>query len=146
MSQKVVIVGAGYAGVEAALTLYKKKKKNDSIDIFLIDKNPYHTLLTELHEVAGNRIDEDGIIVPLRDIFRYTDVHVIQDEIKGFDLDNKIVKSESSEYPYDYLILAAGSRPNYYGIPGMAENSFSLWSFDDAVRIPAGAKLTPWQL
>ncbi|MDD4402849.1 MAG: FAD-dependent oxidoreductase [Desulfitobacteriaceae bacterium] len=135
MSQKVVIVGAGYAGVEAALTLYKKKKKNESIDIFLIDKNPYHTLLTELHEVAGNRIDEDGIIVPLRDIFRYTDVHIIQDEIKDFDLDNKKVKSESSEYPYDYLILAAGSRPNYYGIPGMAENSFSLWSFDDAVRI-----------
>lgn len=135
MSQKVVIVGAGYAGVEAALTLYKKKNKQESIEIYLIDKNPYHTLLTELHEVAGNRIDEDGIIVPLRDIFRYTDIHIIQDEIKDFDLENKKVKSDHNEYSYDFLIIAAGSHPNYYGIPGMMENSFSLWSFDDAVRI-----------
>lgn len=135
MSHKVVIVGAGYAGVEAALTLYKKSKKGEPVDIFLIDKNPYHTLLTELHEVAGNRIDEDGVTVPLRDIFKYTGVNIIQDEIKSFDLDNKKIKSEFNEYPYDFLILAAGSRPNYYDIPGMMENSFSLWSFDDAVRI-----------
>lgn len=135
MSHKIVILGAGYAGVQAALTLYKKKKKGEDIEICLIDKNPYHTLLTELHEVAGNRIDEDGVIVPLRDIFRYTDVHIIQDEIKFFELDNKKIKSDSCEYSYDYLILAAGSHPNYYGIPGLMENSFSLWSFDDAVRI-----------
>lgn len=64
MSKKVVILGAGYAGVKTAMTLYKKKKIADDIEIYLIDKNPYHTLLTELHEVAGNRIDEDGIIVP----------------------------------------------------------------------------------
>lgn len=134
MPHKVVIVGAGYAGVEAALTLYKKKKKQEAIEIFLIDKNPYHTLLTELHEVAGNRIDEDGIIVPLRDIFRYTGVRIIQDEIKVFDLENKKVKSDSEEYSFDYLIIAAGSHTNYYGIPGLKENSFPLWSFNDAVR------------
>jgi len=135
MSQKVVVLGAGYAGVETAMTLYKKKKKDDDIEIYLIDKNPYHTLLTELHEVAGNRIDEDGIIVPLYDIFRYTGVHIIQDEIKTFDLENKKLGSDRAEYSYDYLVLAAGSSPNYYGIPGMQENSFSLWSFNDAVRI-----------
>jgi len=44
--------GAGYAGIEAALTLHKKKRKKDDIEITIIDKNPYHTLLTELHEVA----------------------------------------------------------------------------------------------
>lgn len=135
MSKKVVILGAGYAGVKTAMTLYKKKKIADDIEIYLIDKNPYHTLLTELHEVAGNRIDEDGIIVPLYDIFRYTGVHIIQDEIKTFDLEHKKIGSDRAEYSYDYLVLAAGSHPNYYGIPGMQENSFSLWSFNDAVRI-----------
>lgn len=135
MSNKVVIIGAGYAGVEAALTLYKKKKRGEAIDIFLIDKNPYHTLLTELHEVAGNRIDEGGVIVPLHDIFRYTDVNIVQDEIRTFDLGNKTIKSDNKVYTYDYLIIAAGSQPNYYGIPGLRENSFALWSFDDAIRI-----------
>lgn len=135
MSCKVVVLGAGYAGIEAALTLHKKKKKSDDIEIILIDKNPYHTFLTELHEVAGNRIDEDGVTVSLNKIFRYTDVRVIQDEIKNFDFENNKISSERCEYSYDYLVIATGSNPNYYGIPGMKENAFSLWSFEDAVRI-----------
>lgn len=135
MADKVIVLGAGYAGVEAALTLHKKKKKNDDIEIILIDKNPYHTFLTELHEVAGNRIEEEGVTVPLNKIFQYTDVRVIQDEIKNFDFEHKKISSERCEYTYDYLVLATGSTPNYYGIPGMEENSFPLWSFNDALRI-----------
>ncbi|MCX7921858.1 MAG: FAD-dependent oxidoreductase [Clostridia bacterium] len=134
MPKKVAVLGAGYAGIEAALTLYKKKKKDD-IEITIIDKNPYHTLLTELHEVAGNRISEDGVIVPLRDIFKYTDVKVIKDEINNIDFDNNKLVSDSEEYSYDYLVIAAGSQPNYYGIEGMEENSFPLWSYDNAIRI-----------
>ena len=134
MAKKVLIVGAGYAGVEAALTLNKKKKK-DNIEITLIDKNPYHTLLTELHEVAGNRISEEGIRIPLKSIFKYTDVNLIMDEITTFDFDNKKISSDKNTYEYDYLITAMGSSPNYFGIPGLEEHTFSLWSFDDAVKI-----------
>ena len=134
MAKKVLIVGAGYAGIEAALTLNKKKKK-DNIEITLIDKNPYHTLLTELHEVAGNRISEEGIRIPLRNIFKYTDVNLVMDEITSFDFKNNKISSEKNTYEYDYLITATGSSPNYYGIPGLDEHTFTLWSFDDAVRI-----------
>jgi NADH:ubiquinone reductase (H+-translocating) len=135
MSKKVLILGAGYAGIEAALTLHKKKKAEDDLEITLIDRNPYHTLLTELHEVAGNRISEDGIIVPLRDIFKYTDVKIIKDEIHQIDFNSSNVKSGSKEYSYDYLVLAAGSEPNYYGIPGLEEHCFPLWSYDNAINI-----------
>ena len=135
MSRSIIILGAGYAGVEAALSLWKKKKPGDNLQITLIDRNPYHTLLTELHEVAGNRIDQEGVIVPLRDIFRYTGVKLVQDEITHVDFEKNKLISESCEYPYDYLIVAAGSEPNYYGIPGMNENAFSLWSYRDAIRI-----------
>lgn len=135
MSHKVIILGAGYAGVQAALTLYKKKKKSDDIEITLIDKNPYHTFMTELHEVAGNRIDAEAVTFPLNKIFRYTDVRIIQDEIVKFDFENNKIYSNEREYPYDYLIIAAGSNPNYYGIPGMEEHAFPLWSYQDAVRI-----------
>ncbi|MCX7711925.1 MAG: FAD-dependent oxidoreductase [Clostridia bacterium] len=135
MLKRIIILGAGYAGIEAALTLQKTKKTSDHIEISIIEKNSYHTLLTELHEVAGNRISEDGIIVPLKDIFKYTDVRLIKDEIQSIDFEKRTLHSESKQYPYDYLILAAGSEPNYYGIPGMQEYSLSLWSFEDAVRV-----------
>jgi len=135
MSKKVVILGAGYGGIQAALTLHKKKKKSDDIEIYIIDKNPYHTLLTELHEIAGNRIEEDGVLVHLRDIFQYTDVHVVQDYIHDVDFENQILKSENNSYPYDYLIMGIGSEPNFYGIEGMKENSFTLWSHKDSLVI-----------
>jgi len=135
MSKKILILGAGYAGISAAMTLQKKKKRSDDIEITVIEKNSYHTLLTELHEVAGNRISEDGIIVPLRDIFNYTDVKVIKDEIKNIDFAKNEIISETSVYKYDYLIISAGSQPNYYNIPGMQEYCFSLWSYKDALRI-----------
>jgi NADH:ubiquinone reductase (H+-translocating) len=132
MAKKILVLGAGYAGIEAALTLQKKKKR-DEIEISIIDRNPYHTLLTELHEVAGNRISEDGVIVPLRDIFKYTDVKILRDDIKSVDFNSRKVISESTEYGYDYLIIAAGSEPNYYGIEGMEQHSFPLWSYKDAI-------------
>lgn len=134
MLKKIVIIGAGYAGIEAALSLNKMKKREE-IEVTLIDKNNYHTLLTELHEVAGNRVSEEAIRIPLNEIFDFTDVKVVCDEISTFDFDNNRVMSDSNEYAFDYLILAMGSKPNFYGIEGLEENAFSLWSFEDAVRI-----------
>lgn len=135
MSKKVVILGAGYGGIQAALTLNKKKKKADDIEIYIIDKNPYHTLLTELHEIAGNRIEEDGVLVHLRSIFQYTDVHVVQDYIQDVDFEGQVLRSENNTYPYDYLIMGIGSEPNFFGIEGMKEHSFTLWSHKDSLVI-----------
>jgi NADH dehydrogenase len=134
MANRVVIVGAGYAGIEAALKLYKKGKKDD-IDITIIDRNSYHTLLTELHEVAGNRVSEDAVKVPLADVFKNTNINVVLDNIEKYDFEGKRVASATHEYPYDYLIVAIGSTPNYFGIPGLEENGFPLWSAEDAIRI-----------
>lgn len=134
MSTKVLIVGAGYAGIDAALTLNRSKKKAD-MEITLIDRNTFHTLLTELHEVAGNRVSEEAIRIPLNRIFKYTDVKVINDDVKEFDFAKQKLRSEKNEYSYDYLIMAMGSTPNLFGIPGLKEHGFTLWSFEDAVRI-----------
>lgn len=135
MSKKVIVLGAGYGGVEAALTLYKKKKKTDDLEITVIDKNPYHTLLTELHEVAGNRIDAEGVLVPLRDIFKYTDIKLVQDEITCADFEKKELASENNKYTFDYLIFGVGSEPNLYNIPGMDKYAYTLWSFNDAIKV-----------
>ncbi len=136
MAKRVVIIGAGYAGIAAALAL-NKKNKSELMDITIIDKNDYHTLLTELHEVAANRIAEDGIIIPLQRIFGYTGIRVIKDCITSFDFANRKVVSASAEYAYDYLVMALGSETNFFGIPGAKEHAFTLWSYDDALKIRA---------
>lgn len=134
-SKKVFILGAGYGGIQAALTLQKKKKKSDNIEIYIIDKNPFHTLLTELHEVAANRIDDKGVVVYLKDIFKYTDVNIIQDYITKIDFEKQELISEKDNYAYDYLIMGIGSEPQFYGIEGLEENGLTLWSYKDALKI-----------
>ena len=135
MSNNIIILGAGYGGVTAAQTLHKKLKKHPDSTITLIDRNSYHTLLTELHEVAGNRIDEDALEIDLERIFSSTRVNVIQDEINDIDFENQILSSEDHQYSYDYLIMGAGSKPSHCGVEGVAEHAFTLWSMDDANSI-----------
>ena len=134
MQKNIVIAGGGYTGVLAAKKLWKKLKKHD-VKITLIDRNPYHTMLTELHEVAAGRVEPSSILIPFDKIFRGRGVDVVMDTVLSVNSLSKTVKCENSEYNYDYLILCTGSRPKYYGIPGAKEHGFGLWSFDDALKI-----------
>lgn len=140
MSTKIVILGAGYAGVHAAKKLSKKYKKNNEVEITLIDKNPYHTLMTELHEVAGGRVPEESVKVDLYRIFNRTKVNVVVDYIENVDSDNNVVKTKQGEYSYDYLIIGVGSEPAFFGVEGVKENGFTLWSLEDALKIKAHIK------
>ena len=135
MSKKIVILGAGYAGVHAAKKLAKKYKKNNDVEITLIDKNPFHTLMTELHEVAGGRVSEDSVKIELSKIFHRTKVNVVVDYIENVDTDKKLVTTKKGEFDYDYLIIGTGSEPAFFGVPGVKENGFTLWSLDDALKI-----------
>lgn len=140
MSTKIVILGAGYAGVHAAKKLAKKYKKNNEVEITLIDKNPYHTLMTELHEVAGGRVPEESVKVDLYRIFNRTKVNVVVDYIEDVDSNKNIVKTTQGEYSYDYLIIGVGSEPAFFGVEGVKENGFTLWSLEDALEIKAHIK------
>ena len=132
---QIVILGAGYGGVHAAKKLAKRYKKDDNIEITLIDRNPYHTLMTSLHEIAGGRVDTDAVKVDLRKIFNKTKVDVVTEDIVKVDVKNNVLKSEYGEYHFDYLIVGTGSEPAFFGVPGVKENGFSLWSLEDAVKI-----------
>ncbi len=135
MEKKIVIVGAGYAGILTAKKLAKRLKKHDDISITIIDKNPFHTMLTELHEVAANRVDEDSIKISLKKVFAGRRVNVKLDNITSIDFNGKKVVGTQETYSYDYLVLAAGSKPTFFGIPGAEEYSKKLWSYDDAVQL-----------
>lgn len=131
--KNIVIVGAGYAGILTAKKLAKRLKKREDVQITIIDKNPFHTMYTELHEVAAQRVDEDSIKIELDKVFAGREVHVVLDTITSIDFDGKVVDGKVGTYRYDYLVMATGSKPTFFGVPGAEEISYTLWSYDDAV-------------
>lgn len=134
--QNIVVVGAGYAGVSATKFLAKKFKKDTDVTITLIDRHSYHTMMTELHEVAGGRVEPEAIQYDLQRLFsRKKNVKLVTDTVTGIDKENKVVKTLAGSYPFDQLILGMGGEPNDFGTPGVKENGFTLWSFDAAVKI-----------
>lgn len=136
MEKKIVIVGAGYSGILTAKKLAKKFKKlkmQDQVSITIIDKNPFHTMLTELHEVAANRVDEDSIKISLKKVFAGRKVDVKLDTVTSINFENKTVIGNTQSYDYDYLVLSAGSKPTFYGIEGADEYAFKLWSYEDSI-------------
>ena len=128
--RKIVILGGGYAGVHAAKHFHKAFKKNQDVKITLIDKNHHHTLMTELHEVAGDRVPDDSVRISFDRIFAGTTVNVVQDEIVKLDPEAGKLYSETAEYGYDYLLMGTGAETTDFGIPGIKEHSLPLWSFN----------------
>lgn len=135
-TKNIVVVGAGYSGVSATKFLAKKLKRDNDVQITLIDRHSYHTMMTELHEVAGGRVEPEAIQYDLQRLFaRQKNVQLVTDTVTGIDKENKIVTTKLGSYAFDYLILGMGGEPNDFGTPGVKEHGFTLWSFEDSVRI-----------
>ena len=132
---RIVVLGGGYAGVEAVKVLHKSFRKDRSVEITLVDRNPFHTLMTELHEVAGGRVEPESVQISFEKIFGGKRVNRVVDRIRTIDFAAKKLVSDRAEYPYDYLVIGAGGEPEFFGIPGIKEFAFTLWSFEDALRI-----------
>lgn len=133
--KRIVIIGAGYSGVLTAKKLEKKLRGGADASITVIDKNPFHTMLTELHEVAAGRVDEDSIRISLRKVFAGRHISFAHDQVEGIDFSEKSVQGKNGRYDYDFLVIAAGSRPAYFGIKGAEDYAWPLWSYEDAVKL-----------
>ncbi|HUZ17495.1 MAG TPA: NAD(P)/FAD-dependent oxidoreductase [Spirochaetia bacterium] len=134
-TKRVVVLGGGYGGITVAKALHKQFRRSRDLEITLIDKNSFHTLMTELHEVAGGRVEPESVRVSFQKIFGGKRVRVVTDRIESIDFQGQVLKSRRSDYPYDYLVLGVGGEPEDYGIPGVKDFSFKLWSYDDAIKI-----------
>lgn len=138
IKKKIVILGGGYGGIAAAKRLISLIKSSDPVEILLIEKNPYHTLMTQLHETAGGRTHSMATRISYEQIFRKVknvEMRVICDTIEKVDFHNNVLKSADNCYPYDYLAVATGSRPEFFNIEGAEQYAFKLWSYKEAVVI-----------
>ncbi|KDR96530.1 NADH dehydrogenase [Peptoclostridium litorale DSM 5388] len=91
---KIVLLGAGDGGLLTAKKLANKFKNDNQVEISLIDKKPYHTMRTELHEVVAERVSEDSIRINLKKVFAGRKVNVVLDKINDIDFNGKVLKSE----------------------------------------------------
>lgn len=132
--KKVVILGAGYAGVLAAQGLSKLAKKYD-LDVTIVNKHDYHQIITQLHESAAGSKEGDAIRVPLSRLIK-GGVTIVKDEIRAIKPESgQVLLNEDRVVAYDYLIAALGSDPEYYDIPGLKEHSYPLRSLNAARMI-----------
>ena len=129
--KKVVIVGAGFGGLQAA-----KRLGNQGVQVTQYDRKNHHTFQPLLYQVATAGLSPGEIAEPIRRILRpYRNLEVLLGEVVGFDLGDRRVLAENFEIGYDYLIVAAGARHSYFSHPEWARFAPGLKTIEDAVEI-----------
>jgi NADH:ubiquinone reductase (H+-translocating) len=96
-TKKILILGGGYGGVWAGKILEKRFRKDPNVQITLVDRKPYHTLMTELHEVAGWRTEPESVQVSFRKIFGAKKINVVLDDITTVDFKGKVAKGKARQ-------------------------------------------------
>jgi len=109
---KVVIVGAGFAGLRAARRLARARA-----DVLILDRHNYHTFSPLLYQVAAAELEPEDIIYPVRSTLRgEKHLRLLMEEVTGVDSENRLVKTLDHTHPYDYLVLAQGSTAHFFGV------------------------------
>src|ERR1700761_104225 len=129
---RVVIVGAGFGGINAAAGLAKLP-----VDVTVVDRKNHHTFQPLLYQVALAVLSPGDIAQPIRSILREnTNTEVIMDEVMGFDtVERHVMLKSGAVLIYDYLILATGSTHSYFGKDEWAKLAPGLKTIEDATEI-----------
>jgi NADH:ubiquinone reductase (H+-translocating) len=130
--KNIVVIGAGYGGITAALRLSNLFRAEPGYRILLVDRFPFHTLKTQLHEAA---VHKSEVTIDIGRIIRNRGITFQLGSVSALDLVQRIVHVGGVGISYEYLILALGSQANFYNIPGLEQNALPLQSASDARRI-----------
>lgn len=128
---KIVVLGAGYAGLKTTRDLTKILSPEEA-DIVLVNKHNYHYETTWLHEVAAGTINPNQARFMISDVISPSRVRLIYDTVDRVDTEAQRVILENGEITYDYLVVALGFESNTFGIKGMEENAFAILDIDSS--------------
>lgn len=141
--KNILVLGGGYAGFNSAVALTKKLNQNqkDEFQITLVDKNDYHLFQPNLYELATSEEEftsiadlKHSIVVPFKK-YLPKEVNFLRGQVEKINQTEKTVQIGERQLPFEYLVLAFGSAPDFFKIPGLQENSYTLKSLSDALRI-----------
>ena len=130
--KNLVVIGAGYGGITATLRLARLFRKSPTFRVVLIDKHPYHTLKTQLHEAA---VHKSEVAIDISRLIKKYNIGFQLGVVTAIDLVGKSIVVDDRSIPFEYLVLALGSQANFYNIPGLEQFSIPLQSVSDANRI-----------
>src|SRR5215813_2415165 len=130
-SPRVVVIGAGFAGINAAKAL-----GGAGVQVTVVDRKNHHTFQPLLYQVALAVLSPAEIASPVRAILRHDrNEEVLLGDVTGFDLQKRLVKIHGLDLPYDYLIVASGATHAYFSHPEWAEIAPGLKTLEDAIEI-----------
>ncbi|HEU0137277.1 MAG TPA: NAD(P)/FAD-dependent oxidoreductase [Flavobacterium sp.] len=129
--KRIVIVGAGFAGLKLAQDL-----ENSPYDVLLIDRNNYHQFQPLMYQVATARLEPASISFPLRKVFQHSkNVRIRIADVVSVDTTNKILHTSIAEFDYDFLVVAFGCTTNYFGNKHIESCSFPMKSVPEAIQL-----------
>ncbi len=128
---RVIIIGAGFGGLEAA-----KQLCNEPVRVTVIDRTNYHLFQPLLYQVASAALSPADIAAPIRSILsKGRNIEVVLAEVRSVDVNARTVRTVENEMSYDYLIVATGSRHSYFGHDEWEKLAPGLKSLEDAIEI-----------
>lgn len=131
MQQRIVILGAGFAGLQLA-----RRLKGSNFDITLIDQYNFHQFQPLFYQVATARLEPSSVSFPLRKVFQNkANVHIRIAAIEQIDQSEKTVHTNAGVFPYDYLVIATGCTTNYFGNKNIEQFAFPMKSTTEAIAL-----------
>lgn len=132
--KKVLVLGAGYAGLQT-VTKLQKELSADEADITLINKNKYHYESTWLHEASAGTLNYEDLIYPIESVIKEDKVKFINAEVTKIDRNAKKVETNHGIYDYDILVVALGFESETFGINGMKDYAFQIENIETARKL-----------
>jgi NADH dehydrogenase len=136
LKPSVVIVGAGFAGLTVLNQLAQRRQARAGLDVTLIDKHAYSTFQPLLYQVATAGLTSADVAYPNWTAVHKTRTMFRKGEVTSIDTDAREVHlADGGTLGYDYLVLATGVSAAFFGVPGAADYSFSLYTRPDAITL-----------
>jgi NADH:ubiquinone reductase (H+-translocating) len=129
--KRIVIIGSGFAGISLA-----KKLRNKNYQVVLLDKHNYHTFQPLLYQVATGGLEPDSIAYPIRKVIKnYKNFYFRLADVKEINTTSNTIIADIGNLEYDYLVIATGSKTNFFGNKEIERNAMSMKTIPQSLNI-----------